>query len=856
LVDRSAQLETFTALWSEVLLGEGQVALVVGEAGIGKSRLVDEFATQHAGDADVVRCGCLHAGGRDMPLAPFRGALAARLPGVQARSWDAGQLLDAFARRLGADSWARPVLLVVEDLHWADATTLAMVDHLGRSLRSSRVFLVLTVRADDLTDSSPVSDEVLELARLPNALRLSLPRLTRDGVIRQMRAILGRPPPAALAESVAARSDGVPFLVEELVAAGLEGRSDVPTQVHDLVRQRTRGLSDAAGFVLRLAATATSGTDEQTLVSLSGLGDVEVTAAARELVDAGLLVVDGSGGLVFRHALVREAVESSLLPREAATLHARYARLLDARAVEDPRAAVEAAHHWWRAGDRPRAFVAALAAADSAHQVGARAEELVLLTRALETFDDRPASQERPDRPALLARTARVALDAGNLGVARDLWESARHEMDTDPDPTWLARNLSEEAGYLLGFGDLPGVEDRLRTLLAQLPPGADAARLYALTGLTWFALHRGESGPSTRALLQEVLDGPVEVFDPGQRVVLHSVAAWLAGREPGGEAEALARFDTARALAESLGDPVPLVVCLNNEADFLIALDRPAEAAALMRRGLELAEQAGMPTQARGTFVHTLVAALLETGEIPEARAVLEDLLKVDLPGPDVGVLYAVLGLVRVRSGEWEEAAEAAATAHARLDGATELAAQSVFPLATLDGELHAAAGEREAALGIAERTCREHGEHVLPSLVWRLLDVAARAAASQPAPAWLLDEVRRQEQRHPRLPARAAAVRAALAGRTEPDRPRPASPDPTFPELTPRELEVLRLVAAGRSNPAIAAQLVISPKTASIHVSHILTKLGLSSRGEAAALAWSRGLVADTPVVGGQSR
>ena len=239
-----------------------------------------------------------------------------------------------------------------------------------------------------------------------------------------------------------------------------------------------------------------------------------------------------------------------------------------------------------------------------------------------------------------------------------------------------------------------------------------------------------------------------------------------------------------------------------------------------------------------------TLVDALVDLGDLAEAKRLLEDTLRVDRPYMERGCLYIYLGLVRAWGGEREEAEEAAATAHQRLDH-TDLDPQFQVPLATLDAELALAAGDPDRALDIAERCCRDHGEDVwtyhavADCLTWR---PGQRARNSQP---WLLAEIGRQSDRHPRLPRARRRGAGGPVRRRSSDRSRsrrPAGSSPT--DLTPREQEVLRLVADGRSNRAIAAELVISPKTASVHVSHILDKLMVSSRGEAAA-AWHRGLV-----------
>jgi DNA-binding CsgD family transcriptional regulator/tetratricopeptide (TPR) repeat protein len=575
------------------------------------------------------------------------------------------------------------------------------------------------------------------------------------------------------------------------------------------------------------------------------MGGQRLQAGLAELVESGLLTVDRDRAeYTFRHALLREAVGGDLLPREAADLHHGYAQLLDARTPVDPRTIIQAAHHWWRTGDRERAYWASLGAADSAHSIGAPAEELLLLQRALDLYDDRlhksPENAGGPDRPDLLARAARVAARTGEFPLAHELFEHARRALGPGHDPAHVARILADEAGLVESMVEPPGVDRALNELLAALPPEPSAARTYVLAGLHLLAYRRREDAQRLWSLLQEALAGPLDDVDPLWVGALRSQAAWQLAGEPGRAEDALAQFDRAQEFAEKLDDVLPLSVVLNNRASVLLLMGRPEDAAATVRTALELVGAGGAAPVNHDYLVMTLTDALIDTGELDEAQRLLEDTLRVDRPNMERGGLYTCLGQVRARLGQFDEASEAAATAHQRLD-ATDPDPQFLVPLATLDAELALAGGAPDQALRIAAGCCRDHHEHVPPAMLWPLLQVAARAAAPH-RPPWLLAEVQLQSARHPQLPDRAEAVLAALAGR-EPTRPGRAQSSPT--DLTPREREVLELVAAGRSNNAIAAELVISPKTASVHVSHILDKLMVDSRGEAAAVAWRRGLV-----------
>ena len=230
--------------------------VLAGEAGIGKTRLVDEFVRGCDQRAQVLRGSCAHLAGTPLPLAPFRTVLTTLSEDGGSRRWaEPGALFDAVTRELVDLSRAGPVLLIVEDLHWADESTLDLVDYLARALRDWGVLLLVNVRTDPHGDQA-IDEALQELSRLPHALRLDLRRLTPQGVARQMFGILGHPPDATMAERVSVRSEGVPFLVEELTAAELDGQHGVPEHLHDLLLRRTRGLSPDAATTLRAAAAA------------------------------------------------------------------------------------------------------------------------------------------------------------------------------------------------------------------------------------------------------------------------------------------------------------------------------------------------------------------------------------------------------------------------------------------------------------------------------------------------------------------------------------------------------------------------------------------------------------------------
>lgn len=822
--------------WRASVAGSGRVVLVTGEAGIGKTRLVDEVTAGVSRDesvALVLQGGCAFGAGGAVAFHGFVPVLLALFgPGVlDGRERRPGQLADEAARALLDAATARPVLLVLEDLHWADPATMEMLDYLARGLRRAPVMTVATARVDEAEVPAAVGTALGELARLPHAVTVELGRLKPDGVVEQVRALLGHPPEAALAARIVARSEGVPFYVEELVANETVGRAGPPAEVGQLLRQRTSGLPAPATAVLRAVAVAGTSVDEPMLRAATGLAAAELRAACRELRQVGLLVVDQhSGGYRLRHALLREAVERDVLPGEAAELHAAYARLLDQR-VGDPAAAMAAAEHWWQAGDEQRAFDAAMAAAGHAHDLGAVADELRLRLRALELGERVSIAM---DISTLAEQAGLAAMFAGDFEHSLELLGLAITTLPSPVEPARRARLLDLQAFLVQELGELPEVHAAIQKALAELLPGRSAARSYLCQALLTVSPEHRRGGPDRTSILLDALDGPLDELIPSMRVALRGeYAVHLAAL---GEADAaLEVFRSIREETRTSGSSDLERGWLNQEADFLLTLGRPAEAEALIDRAFALAPEGSGP--APPYWTGTYVQVLLDTDRPDQAKAVLEDALSIDDPSVGHAGLYICLAQTCLRLDDSAGARAAAAEAHARLP-ASCVDDQWVAPLATVDAELALRAGSKDAALRLASGCLERCGEAVPPYLLWPLLGVAARAAAPR-SPGWLARAIDRQDARHPHISGRAEAVRALLT------RPGSGAVERSATDLTEREMEVLRLVAAGRSNPQIGSALYMSPKTASVHVSRILTKLGAASRGEAVAAALRRGII-----------
>jgi predicted ATPase len=400
-VGRVEELDVLEAARMRAATSEPAVVLLGGEAGVGKTRLVAELAARCAAAATRVLCGgCVPVADGALAYAPIVEVLRAlvaefgtdpvrRLIGP---SWpELARLLptlgepqatgppgqDAQARlfelllgligRLGEET---PLLLVVEDLHWADRSTRDLLAFLVRNLRRERVLLVVTYRSDETGRARP-GPYLAELGRAGPVQRLELPRFERAETLAQLSAILGAAPATDLVDAVFARSEGNPFFTEELLAAVRAGSDALPETLRDLLQGRVEALPEPARHVLRAAAVAGRRVPHRLLAAVAGLGDREQTEALRAAVAQQLLVTRfGEDGYEFRHALLQEAVYAGLLPGERARLHATLATAVAAHpdwsSGTAATVAAELAHHWQAAGDLERALPAAIQAAGQA----------------------------------------------------------------------------------------------------------------------------------------------------------------------------------------------------------------------------------------------------------------------------------------------------------------------------------------------------------------------------------------------------------------------------------------------------------------------------------------------------------
>ncbi|MGN9837036.1 ATP-binding protein [Nonomuraea sp. H19] len=421
LVGRAAELARLVRVLRSAIEGTAGVALVGGDAGIGKTRLVAELVAQARERGFNVLVGQCAELGDALPYLPLADALRGAEPAVReaaAAHPMLGQLLPGmesvpstgltqqrlFGSLLGLLSGVQPVLFVIEDLHWADRSTRDLLVFLSRMVQTEQVCVVGTYRTDDLHRRHPLRSVLAELKRLPTVTGVELGPLG-SGDMSDYVATLGAVDARELGEIVS-RADGNPFYAEELFAALAEGDS-LPDGLASLLMSRVEVLSEAGQRVLRAAAVAGRRVEDELLREVSGLPLAEFEEAVREIVSRGLLRVDGYG-YAFRHALLQEAVYTDLLPGERTRLHAAFARLLTSPA--------ELAHHYLAGHDLAGALAASAEAGRLAERLGAPAEAHSHYDQALGLWDrvENAAELAGESRARLAFRSAVMAADSGD----------------------------------------------------------------------------------------------------------------------------------------------------------------------------------------------------------------------------------------------------------------------------------------------------------------------------------------------------------------------------------------------------------------------------------------------------------
>ncbi len=863
LLERSSELEQLrSALAAVDDTGRGRLVLVGGEAGVGKTALLRHFCDEQDAAARILwgACDALFTPPPLGPLLEVVHATGGRLEElVHSEATPhavATALMDELASR-------RPTILVLEDLHWGDEATLDVVRLLGRRMETVSALVLASYRDDELDRDHPLRFVLGELAPGRAVERLSLAPLSPDAV-----AALAEPHGVDPGELYRA-TGGNPFFVTEALAAG---DVEIPPTVRDAVLSRAARLTPAARTLLDAVAAVPPRAELWLLEVLAG----EASDDFDECLASGMLTADPVG-VSFRHELARLAVEEALPPHRRAALHRKALAALSEPPTGAPDLA-RLAHHAEAADDTEAVLRYAPAAGAQAAALGAHREAAAQYGRALRFAaglppDARAELLERRSYECYLTDQADEA-----IGALRSAIECRRELGDRLAEGDGL-RSLSNILWCPGRRAEAEGAIQEAVTLLQQLPPGRELAQAYSTVSQLCMnaADTEGALAWGSRAIeLAESLDD-TEVLSHALNNV--GTAELLAGR-PGGREKLERSLELAR--GSGLHDHAGRA--LQNLGESAVRLRSYPSAKRHLAAGLEYCTEHGV--EVYGLYAVAWRARLeLEQGSWNEAAElatlVLHERAISTFPRT---LAFVVRGLVRARRGDpevWAPLDEALALAEptGELPRIAPVAAARA-EAAWLEGERKAVAAATEAAFALAvqRRSSWVAGELA----VWRRragIQEGPPPAAAEPyalelagdwagaAERWAElgcpyesalalahgddDALRRALDELQRLEARPAAaivmrrlrergVRGIPRGPRKATRENPAN-------LTPREVEVLALVAEGLRNAEIAERLFVSEKTVDHHVSAILRKLGVRTRGQAGAEAVRLGVAGD---------
>lgn len=953
-VGRAGELERLAELCRNVKEGRAALALIDGEVGIGKTRLAQEFAARAAGGGARVlwgNCVDLQAGG--LTYAPFRHALRGvgddpglreilgDLPTTVARLLDgpvtadgrsvgAGALFEAFLGVFRALAGSRPLLLVVEDIHWADDTTLDVLTYLAHNLGPIPMLGLLTSRSQPLTP--PVPDDgdqhdrsaaqfLAGQASGAIAERITLPALDET----EIAEMAGRELPAKVVNEIVQRSGGNPMFVEELVSAYARGDGQLSPNLRQLLRGRVRGLPDDVREVLGVAAVAGQSVAHDDLRAVADRPRETLGRLLRHAVDAGVLVEDRAARrYAFRQALVQEVLYDNLPSDRCRELHRRFADVLEARGRATMAAPGAVAIHWDRAGQPDRALPAYLEAADAARETFGFVDAGRFLHRAYGLWDTthHPETLSGLSRLHLANRTIEQAVTTDDAAAVVTIARQALDATVRAGEDRVVAFQRAQLAQTLWFSGEEEAADEETRKATDAVvdgEPSPEQARVFALRS-SLLALN----GRYTDAgvLAQRALDAArISGAPRAYRYALLMAGTVAAGL--GDLAGGLDLIDQANDLARRRNDADEVMRIMLHRGRVFQRHARWEQARKVYVDGLAAAPKYGMSQRYAWRF-HVLAARMSyflgrwheAADEIAAARtqvagrsAALPSLLvatgqfevaatfyarpRSKWRSEGTGRLQVPEGPVELAAwlGRLDDARTACAEALELVNGSQELMPEARLCRAAVRAEAEAVergeirrAEAQDQAAPLADRLrglqsahpARSDGYgHELRALgaagdaEWlRIVDnpdpdawayAAARwDALGMPYPyAYACWQEARALQTRGHDRARVADLRAEALALTErlgahplhaailgvrPTGARTTAAN-LLDTLTHRERDVVELLIRGLTNRQIGSALSITEGTASVHVSRILRKLGVASRGQVIAMLLGEG-------------
>ena len=974
LIGRDHECALSAQLLTAAAAGECALLLVSGEAGIGKSRLARACVDAAQAMDFTLLAGMCQEQDRDYPFAPFVDALRQWLHDAGADTVHAllgeqrhvltqilpelslpettivpplspeqekRRIFEAFVMLLARLCARQPLLLTLEDCHWADATSLELLRLLPRRLARTRLLIVATTRTDE--PASMLHHWLATLQRNHSLTRLDLPPLAEPDVARMVEALLGTPAPSAFVATINRRAEGNPFFVEEIVHALTDGTRGIPEQasgngaasipasVAEAVGRRMDALDTDTEQIAAAAAVIGRRFSFDMLCAVTGRTNEAVIGALHTLI-ANYLVVEESGsalGFTFRHALTRDAIYHRLLGPERRRLHRAVARALDGR--DDQRtsaSADELGYHYAAAEEWALAMEYASRAGDAARAVFANAEALSHYRRALDAALRLGPVAERTVM-MLSHKCAAILAILGDFDAAREAFEEALRRARMVGDTRTEQYVLSDLAGHYASHNYETARAYGITALDVSRASGEPRDQALALNRLANILVNQSHfmEGLALHEEAHAIFEQSGDDWGIADSLDGIGMARWLAGDMP----EARHYFDRALTGFRAIGDRERIASCLTSSALYLGVLDGPcrydvnpddclADAAAAVALCKEIDWTAGeiyarvacgMAHIGKGAYTDALseldvslematqighqqwtiitqftrAMALVEVNDIVGAYAVLEaadkiagamggvqwgpritawmhrcafllgqridmdDTLRAFLPTDDRPASLVqrralfLLGEMELRRGNPERVLEI--TQRLALPPLPEMPERPTPATLLLRADALVALGRRieaREALEEARTLATAFGPR---GLLWRVsaalaaLDKRAgrsdrrEQARAQTELQSLLDQIGEARWRTTLLHSPTAQmVMASLPAREYPD------------GLTGREVQTLRLIAAGMSNREMAETLSVSVRTIERHIENLYRKIAARSKADATAYAFRHDL------------
>lgn len=899
LIGRGSELAAVRLVLDRARSSESGFVLLLGEAGIGKTRLLGAIAEEAIALGLRPLSGTAIESGTGLPFLPLMAPLhqatsdpriGDRAIGIVRGLLRGDSTADPTANPSDAGGAARlieaihdvlvrqPTALLLDDVQWADTSTLTVLDYLAHRSRDVPLAVIVAARDDEpgVLRPSPITD-----GRRFGALQVR--RLSESEVAAQITSLVGAVPDRATVRRIFERAAGNPFFVEQIVAASDD---ELPTNLRLLVGRRIDRLTRGTRAVVDALAIIGRGASQELIAAVAQQDLATTLAALDEALSVGIVVQDHAG-TDLRHPIFREVILDGIDRSRSGVLHRKAAQALEAAGDS----VTEVAGHWWLGDDPRRAWASALEAGAAAEATMAYAEVRLHLERALRRW---PA--DAPGRGPVTLRAAHAAWVSGDAEAAVRLVRDGPFD-----DPSSVER-LTAQGSYEWDTGDRASSAESFQRVADQLTESTPPR----LRARAYWGLGRAHVGEGRFDEAADFATRSATIATEAGLPVAAAEALMLFGmaRAWAGSLDGIEALERAVVLAEAGGEPSTIGQAHQFLVDLLMLNGDLPRALQIAQQGIGISDRLGVARVHGSDLRGRAGLVLLELGRWDEASDILE-------PADPRAFPSLARALLATRRGSFDEARialdaaavggaiggpgalggwlELARTELAWTTGDSAAALQALTPAPFAPGAwaldidartawwLARIAPDPAQARERATTAARNPDRLLARALVGDIEAETARDAAaawSASAGAWAMAN-RPYERGNARLreaqarftlgdrkAARealldaaevAAGLRAAPLARLAEDLARRArvavrpvrrhDPDPQ--ELTQRELEVLRLVADGLTNPQIGERLFLSRKTVGIHVSRILDKLGAHTRGAAAAIARRDGLL-----------